>query len=338
MQPILYARLLLCAGAQLRRDALPRLTIGSQGGFELGPALADGREDRLQVFADPGDHRAERLVPGDAGPQTLDLLRALGAIALDALDASPLGPQLRVDLSPAAGGRAFIRGGPAALNRGNESARLLGGLVALNRRRPMRRDRGFTGAVEPARLGDRGLDLHAGRLLGLDRRLAGGDQHVTTVALGEHPLLADCGCLSQLARGGREHPSRMGDRDAVEVVGNLIEAVDHPDVPQQPAREHGRLVIAGDLVGQPLGPGHRRNRWRRVGLRARIEAPASPRPPAITTLPPSRLARSSSAAACSRSLARAAPSLPSSAAATASSYPAETVSASASERAPPGAD
>ena len=84
-----------------------------------------------RVFADRRDHRAERLVPGDAGPQTFDPLRALGALALDALDASPLGAQLRVYLSPAAGGRAFIRGGPAALNRGNESARLLGGLVAL---------------------------------------------------------------------------------------------------------------------------------------------------------------------------------------------------------------
>ena len=102
---------------------LPRLTVGSQGGFELGPALADGREDRLQIFADPGDHRAQRLVPGDPGPQTLDPLRALGAIALDALDARPLGSQLRVDLAAAAGARAFVGGRPPALDRGDQSAR-----------------------------------------------------------------------------------------------------------------------------------------------------------------------------------------------------------------------
>src|SRR5262249_178484 len=133
--------LLLRARAQLRSDRLTGLAVGGKSGLELHPELVDPGDDRLQVFDESRDLRAQCLVPDDAGSQAFGLLGALGSVALGTLRASPLGPQLGVEESAAAGARTLVRRGPAALDRGDEPSLQFCGLVALDRGRAVRRNR-----------------------------------------------------------------------------------------------------------------------------------------------------------------------------------------------------
>ena len=85
--------------------------------------------------------------------------------------------------------------------------------------------------------------------LSLYRLLAGANQLVPAVALGQHALLADRRGLADLTAPGRPHTSAAGDGDPVEALGELIERVDHPRVADQSREDLGR---APDMVDQPF--------------------------------------------------------------------------------------
>ena len=159
VQPILNARLLLCAGAQLRRRPSPP-PRGRRPERPRTPPCAR----RWPRGSPPGLRRLRRSParaprPGrcrPAGVRSAPRARRDRARRARREPARPAAPRRAEP-----GGRRLGPSSGADRRRSiaaDEPARLLGGLVALDRRRPMRRDRGLAGAVEPARLGDRGLD------------------------------------------------------------------------------------------------------------------------------------------------------------------------------------
>ena len=67
-----------------------------------------------------------------------------------------------------------------------------------------------------------------------DGGLAGADQRLAAVALGQHALLPHRRRLAQLARRRRPDAPGAGDGDAGEAVREVVEVVDDPGVAQQP--------------------------------------------------------------------------------------------------------
>ncbi len=106
-------------------------------------------------------------------------------------------------------------------------------------------------------------------MLGGDRALALADQPVALVAPCEHALRAALGDLTHLAPSREQHPPRARRRDALEALSEIVEAVEHPRVREQPARqiEHGSR--SAKQVEQPLRPWRGRVAGRATGSLAR---------------------------------------------------------------------
>src|SRR5581483_9297876 len=116
-------------------------------------------------------------------------------------------------------GDALVRlGAVAGLALGGAN-RLLGG--------------GAGGAGGAAAL-ERSLDRRTRPVLGARGTLDLGDQTVTLVAAGEHQLAAALRELPDLAPRAEPHPPAAGRGDAAEVVGQVLQALDHPGIGEQP--------------------------------------------------------------------------------------------------------
>ena len=233
--------------------------------------------------------------------------------AREALGGAALGGELALQLRAAHRQRPLLGGGAALLDQP--------GGVALTLERTGVGARGLAQlavGLFAREIGGRGTLLRvlgsaARGVLGGGGGLGGEDQLLALVAAGEHPLGAALGDLAHLAQGGKPHAPARRDGDAGEVLGEILQALQHPRVGEQPPREreHRR------------GPVHQLDqgtRARERGARTRrpAQAPTSARS-ASSAVAPSGPARSSSAAAPARSGTSAASRRPPSAAASASS-------------------
>ena len=102
------------------------------------------------------------------------------------------------------------------------------------------------------------LERRAGAVLGLHGGPARPDQRVPPVAFGQHALLADRRRLAQFARAGRPHAARARHRDAVEPIGQVLEALDDPHVREQAACAAGDVSRSVHVVAERLGTVMRR--------------------------------------------------------------------------------
>ena len=97
--------------------------------------------------------------------------------------------------------------------------------------------------------GDGGLGGLAGGargVLGLHGGLAGGDELLAAVALGEDALLAALRRLAHLAVAAVPDAPGAVDGDAGEAGRQLLELLDDPRVPQQPPRDREHVLVAAD--------------------------------------------------------------------------------------------
>ena len=198
--------------------------------------------------------------------------KALGPFAGDPLGLAALGGELALELGPAdrqrtlLGGRAALldqpRGVALALERAGVVARglaqrtlgLLAGAVGL-----------VSVLLRALRRGARGV-LDAGGAI--DRE----DQLLALVAAGEHALGAPLGDLAHLPGGGKPHPPAGGDGDTREILREILQALQHPGVGEQPLGESEHRAGSAQKPDQGTRAGHRglvwpcRRGFLRVGL------------------------------------------------------------------------
>ena len=162
------------------------------------------------------------------GAQTLDPPRPLGPLALTTLGLAALGRQLALELGPPHRQRPLLGRGLALLDQPVRLTLSLHGLregsarCRAARRRPARaRPRPRASAPEPARLppGRRARPATTVRCRRSD---------VALVAARQHPLGAAGGDLAHLSPGPEPGPSRARACDALEVRGQILQALDAP--------------------------------------------------------------------------------------------------------------
>ena len=263
MQLRVQRGLLLRARLELSRDVLAGLAVGRERFIEGAAPLGDRLRGRGQRLEHPRYAGPQRLGRRDRLARPLEPGLALGALALQALELVALGRKLRGQRKPPACLRAVVGGGPAVLDHRFDPATLLAGLVARAHRGAVDGCRALGLCVAPRRIAAGSLERRRGALLGLGGGLAGGDQQIAPVALRQHALLSDRGRLAKLAGRPRPDATRASDRDAGELLGNLLERLDDPGVAKQRPRHPHRRVGAPEPVSQPLRAGRRRAGGRR---------------------------------------------------------------------------
>ena len=251
-------------------SALARGAAGDELGVERVGARGDRRGEPFEHLREARGAGRERLLGAQPAAQALDARGALGPLALGALGGPPLGPELAGDLRPAHGGGALLRRAAALLDPPGGAAALLLG----DGQRVRDLAQGALGLLAHALGGRDGLlggrAAVARGLLGRDGGVAGGDQLLAAVALGEHALLAAVGRLAQLAVAPVPDAAVARHRDAAEAGRQLLELLDEPGVPQQPHRDGEDVLVAadelrrGDARRAPAGgagpPGRARDR------------------------------------------------------------------------------
>ena len=275
---IWIARLLLRAGAQLapRRSPPPHGRVASSAS-NVDLALADRRDQRLQLLVDRRDRRAERLVTRDLGPQPLRSARRARRARARRARPGPARRSARAWIcarrsAPGPSSGAVRRRSIAATSRRCCST----ASSKLSDRRPVRRDRLLHARRRARRASAAAASTSPrGRLLGLDRRLAGRDQLVATVALREHPLLADLRRLPQLTAEAANTPVPP----AVTATPAKSSATAARSSTTHTSRRRSRAIAAPDC--------HRR--------RARASRYGSGRPAACRVGEPDRARRASTA-------------------------------------------
>ncbi len=130
-QALLDLRLLGGARAELRRDALAGLAVGGELGLERLDPRCDGSLRLLEGCRKTLGRGRQTRVAGDHAIEALDAGSALGAILGRAVGDPPLGSELALDLCPAHGGCALLRGRAALLDQPGGAALGLGGGGAL---------------------------------------------------------------------------------------------------------------------------------------------------------------------------------------------------------------
>ena len=244
---------LLGALLELRRHVLSGLPIGAERELELLASPGDRARHMLERDDHAADARQQRLVARVRGVQPLDPRLPLGALALLALSRAAGRRQLGGHLHATTRVGAVVGRRAPALDRGRDPPLLLARLVAAGDRGAVRGDRVLGLGVGARHRLAVTLERRPRRELGLRRRLAGSDQRVAAVALGQHALLAHRRRLAQLAGPGRPDPSGERDRDPVEPAGQPLEALDHPHVAQQRSRKRRRVSRPVDVSGERLG-------------------------------------------------------------------------------------
>ena len=256
-------RLLPGALAQLARHRLARLAVARELRLELFHPLLDRLAGAAQRLRQALRQRRQRHVGGVLRPQPLDPRQPLGQFPCHALGLTALGRQLALDLGLAHGQRPLLGRRPALLDQPLRPPPRLAPLGATALGLAQRRF-----GLPARRLGGADLLQHALRrrargVLGLHGQLARRDQPVAFVAPRQHALLAALGQLAHLAPRREPHAPGARGGDAGEALREILQALDHPCIRQQPLGQRDDLRRAAHQLQQPLRSDHR-------GLTARV--------------------------------------------------------------------
>ena len=179
-----------------------------------------------------------------SGTQACDPPFALYPFGGQPLGLPALGLKLALQLRATYRQRTLLRRDPALLDQPSAAAlrlaRLTEGALCLTQL-PIRLR---TRLIGLAHLFQRGLRLRAGRLLGLGRRLACGNQPLAFVAPREHSLSATLADLAHLSPGAEQHPPGARRGDPGEAVGKVLQPLEDPRIAEQPSRQLERRAGA----------------------------------------------------------------------------------------------